>query len=59
MKKIGIIVAVIIVALIGGGITVKSLERVGQGEVGVVYSIQYLSSSLFYLIMQQISMKKS
>lgn len=40
MKKIGIIVAVIIVALIGGGITVKSLERVGQGEVGVVYSMK-------------------
>lgn len=40
MKKIGIIIAVIIVALIGGTITVKSLERVGQGEVGVVYSMK-------------------
>ena len=40
MKKIGIIIAVIIVALIGGTITVKSLERVGQGEVGVVYSME-------------------
>lgn len=40
MKKIGIIIAVIIVALIGGIITVKSLERVGQGEVGVVYSMK-------------------
>lgn len=40
MKKIGIIIVVIIVALIGGGITVKSLERVGQGEVGVVYSMK-------------------
>lgn len=40
MKKIGIIIAVIIIALIGGTITVKSLERVGQGEVGVVYSMK-------------------
>lgn len=40
MKKIGIIIAVIIVALIGGTITVKSLERIGQGEVGVVYSMK-------------------
>lgn len=40
MKKIGIIVAVIIIALIGGTITIKSLERVGQGEVGVVYSMK-------------------
>lgn len=40
MKKIGIIIAVIIVALIGGIITIKSLERVGQGEVGVVYSMK-------------------
>lgn len=40
MKRIGIIIAVIIIALIGGTITVKSLERVGQGEVGVVYSMK-------------------
>lgn len=40
MKKIGIIIAVIIIALIGGTITIKSLERVGQGEVGVVYSMK-------------------
>ena len=40
MKRIGIIVAVIIIALIGGTITIKSLERVGQGEVGVVYSMK-------------------
>lgn len=39
-KRIGIIVAVVIIALIGGGITIKSLERVGQGEVGVVYSMK-------------------
>ena len=40
MKKIGIIIAVVIIALIGGTITIKSLERVGQGEVGVVYSMK-------------------
>lgn len=40
MKKIGIIIAVIVIALIGGTITVKSLHRVGQGEVGVVYSMK-------------------
>lgn len=39
-KRIGIIVAVVIIALIGGGITIKSLKRVGQGEVGVVYSMK-------------------
>lgn len=40
MKKIGIIIAVIVIALIGGGVTIKSLQRVGQGEVGVVYSMK-------------------
>lgn len=40
MKKIGIIVAVVIIAAIGGIFTVKSLHRVGQGEVGVVYSMK-------------------
>lgn len=40
MKKIGIIVAVILVALIGGTITVMSLESVGQGEVGVVWTMK-------------------
>ena len=30
---------VIIIALIGGGITVMSLEPVGQGEVGVVWTM--------------------
>lgn len=40
MKKIGIIVAVVIIAVIGGIFTVKSLHRVGQGEVGVVYSMK-------------------
>lgn len=40
MKRIGIIIAVIIIALIGGTITIKSLERVGQGEIGVVYSMK-------------------
>ena len=40
MKKIGIIVAVVIIAVIGGVFTVKSLHRVGQGEVGVVYSMK-------------------
>lgn len=40
MKKIGIIVAVVIIAIIGGVFTVKSLRRVGQGEVGVVYSMK-------------------
>lgn len=40
MKKIGIIVAVVIIAIIGGVFTVKSLHRVGQGEVGVIYSMK-------------------
>ena len=40
MKKIGIIVAVVIIAVIGGVFTIKSLHRVGQGEVGVVYSMK-------------------
>ena len=39
-KKMGIIVAVVLIALIGGVFTVKALERVGQGEVGVVYSMK-------------------
>lgn len=38
MKKISLIVLVVIVALIGGGITIKSLKSVGQGEVGVVWT---------------------
>ena len=40
MKKIVIIVAVIIVALIGGGITIKSLKNIEQGEVGVVWTMK-------------------
>ena len=40
MKKIGIIIAVVIIAVVGGFFTVKSLHRVGQGEVGVVYSMK-------------------
>lgn len=39
-KKIVIIVAVVAIALIGGVIMIKSLEKVGQGEVGVVYSMK-------------------
>lgn len=39
-KRVAIIVLVIIIAVIGGIITVKSLHRVGQGEVGVVYSMK-------------------
>lgn len=39
MKRVLTIVLVVIVALIGGVVTVKSLHRVGQGEVGVVYSM--------------------
>ena len=40
MKKIGIIVAVVLVALIGGTITVMSLKSVEQGEVGVVWTMK-------------------
>ena len=40
MKRVLTIVLVVIVALIGGVVTVKSLHRVGQGEVGVVYSMR-------------------
>lgn len=32
-KKMGIIVAVVLIALIGGVFTVKALERVGQGRL--------------------------
>lgn len=39
MKKI-LITIVVLAALIGGCFTVKSLTRVGQGEVGVVYSMK-------------------
>lgn len=39
-KRIAIIALVVIVAVAGGIITVKSLHRVGQGEVGVVYSMK-------------------
>ena len=35
---------VIVIALIGGGITVMSLEPVGQGEVGVVWTMAGWSS---------------
>lgn len=38
MKKSFLIVLVIIIAVIGGGITVASLESIGQGEVGVVWT---------------------
>ena len=41
MKRVLTIVLVVIVALIGGVVTVKSLHRVGQGEVGVVYSMHH------------------
>lgn len=40
MKRVLTIVLVVIVALLGGVVTVKSLHRVGQGEVGVVYSMR-------------------
>lgn len=40
MKRIVIIVAIIIIALIGGGITVKSLKSVEQGEIGVVWTMK-------------------
>lgn len=38
-KKIAIIVGVVAAALVGGGITLASLETVGQGEVGVVWTM--------------------
>lgn len=38
-KKIGIIVGVVAAALVGGGITLASLETVDQGEVGVVWTM--------------------
>lgn len=40
MKKGKVIAAVIIIAVVGGFFTVKSLKRVGQGEVGVVYTMK-------------------
>lgn len=38
IKRICLIVCVVIVALLGGGITIASLESIGQGEVGVVWT---------------------
>lgn len=38
MKKALLISLVVIVAVIGGGITIASLESIGQGEVGVVWT---------------------
>lgn len=40
MKKTVLIIAVVLIALIGGGITLASLESVGQGEVGVVWTMK-------------------
>ena len=40
MRKGKVIAAVIIIAMVGGFFTVKSLKRVGQGEVGVVYTMK-------------------
>lgn len=40
MKKGILITLVVLVALIGGGLTVKSMKRVGQGEVGVVWTMK-------------------
>lgn len=40
MKKAVVIGIVALVAVVGGGFTVKSLHKVGQGEVGVVYSMK-------------------
>lgn len=40
MKRIAIIVLVVIIAIVGGIFTIKSLHRVGQGEVGVIYSMK-------------------
>lgn len=40
MKKFAIIGTVIVVAVVGGIFTVRSLHRVGQGEVGVVYTMK-------------------
>ena len=39
MKKI-VIGIIVLAAIIGGVFTVKSMRRVGQGEVGVVYSMK-------------------
>lgn len=39
MKKI-VIGIIVLAAIIGGVFTVKSMCRVGQGEVGVVYSMK-------------------
>lgn len=40
MKRIAIIVAVVLIALAGGIVTVMSFESVGQGEVGVVWTMK-------------------
>lgn len=40
MKRSVLITAVVIVALLGGGITVKSLKSIDQGEVGVVWTMK-------------------
>lgn len=38
MMKKALIAAVVAISIIGGGITVSSLTRIGQGEVGVVWT---------------------
>ena len=40
MKKIIITIVVVAIALIGGGFTIASVESVGQGEVGVVWTMK-------------------
>ena len=39
MKNRILLAVVIIIAIIGGGVTVMSLASVGQGEVGVVWTM--------------------
>lgn len=41
MSKKGLVIGLVVVAaVVGGGFTVKSLEKVDTGKVGVVYSMK-------------------
>ena len=40
MRKAVIVIAAVVVGLVGGVITLSSCKRVGQGEVGVVWTMK-------------------
>lgn len=40
MRKAVIVIAAVVVGIVGGVITLSSCKRVGQGEVGVVWTMK-------------------